>query len=253
MTRTKKSSLTNALHILKSFTVDDTELSLGEIAEQVAVSKSTACRLVQTLESEGFIIQNTRSNTYTLGTSILSLSNTMLDQFYRLKEMTVFLKQLTLATGESSHIAVLKGNEVLYLKKEDSQYSVQLRSHIGKWNPAHCTASGLALLSALKEQELVKLYKEGFEQPTPFSISSIRQLTERLQESKKQGYFMSEGEMVENVLAIGAPIFNEYGEIIASISVAGLRQRMRPQLKNVIRQVTQTSDELSHFIKQRRE
>lgn len=250
MTRTKRSSLSNALHILKSFSVDDTELSLDDISEQVAISKSTACRLVQTLESEGFITQNTRFNTYALGASILSLSNTMLDQFYRLKELTVFLKQLTAVTGESSHIAVLQGNQVLYLKKEDNQYRVQLRSHIGKRNPAHCTASGLALLSDLSSKELQVLYKDGFEQPTPFSISSIHQLTERLVEGKKLGYFIGDGEMVENVLSVGAPIFNKDGEVIASISVAGLRQRMRPQFKKIINQVIQTSTDISDFIKQ---
>lgn len=117
MTRTKNSSLTNALRILKTFSVDDIELTLDDIVEKIAISKSTACRLVQTLESEGFITQNTRYNTYALGSSILSLSNTLLEQFYSLKDMTGFLKNLTQVTGESSHIAVLQGNEVIYLKK----------------------------------------------------------------------------------------------------------------------------------------
>lgn len=250
MTRTKQSSLTNALHILKSFSVDEIELSLDEIAERIAISKSTACRLVQTLESEGFITQNTRYNTYALGASILSLSNTLLDQFYSLKEMTGFLKQLTKATGESSHIGVLEGNQVIYLKKEDNEHRVQLRSHIGRRNPAHCTASGLALLGYLSDQEIEMLYKDGFEQETPYSISSIAQLKQRLEEGRKQGYFISDREMVENILSIGAPLFNKEGEVVASISVAGLRQRMRPQLKKIIDHVIQTSNDLSNFIKQ---
>ncbi|TSI02632.1 IclR family transcriptional regulator [Lysinibacillus sp. BW-2-10] len=250
MTRTKQSSLTNALHILKSFSVDDIELSLDDIAERVAISRSTACRLIQTLESEGFMIQNTRYNTYALGASILSLSNTLLDQFYSLKEMTGFLKNLTNVTGESSHIAILQGNQVLYLKKEDNEHRVQLRSHIGRRNPAHCTASGLALLGYLNEQEIQSLYKDGFEQATPYSISSISQLTKRLEEGRKQGYFTSDREMVENILSIGAPIFNKDDEVFASISVAGLRQRMHPQMKKIIDQVIQTSSNISSFIKQ---
>ena len=51
MTRTPNSSLTNALHILKSFSIDEQELTLSDITERIGVSKSTACRLVQTLES----------------------------------------------------------------------------------------------------------------------------------------------------------------------------------------------------------
>lgn len=249
MTRTKHSSLTNALRILKSFTIDDIELTLDDIVEQLAISKSTACRLVQTIESEGFMTQNTRSNTYALGASILSLSNTMLGQFHLLKELTGFLKTLTEVTGESSHIAVLQGNQVLYLKKEDNQNRVQLRSHIGRRNPAHCTASGLALLGYVNEQELQALYTEGFEQATPYSISSFSQLTERLEEGRKEGYFTSDREMVENVLSIGAPIFNKEGNVITSISVAGPRQRMKPQIKKIIDQVIRTSEDISSFIK----
>lgn len=248
MTRTTKSSLTNALHILKSFSAEEVELTLDDFVERIGVSKSTACRLVQTMESEGFIIQNTRTNSYALGSSILSLSNTLLDQF-SLKEMTPYLKSLTHATGESSHIAVLQGNKVLYLKKEDSQYRVQLRSHIGRRNPAHCTASGLALLGNLEEEELQQLYKDGFEMATAHSISSMDHLAERLEQGKLQGYYTSDREMVENVLSIGAPIYHKNGQVIASISVAGPRNRMRPQIKKVVDEVVRTSIELSNFIK----
>lgn len=248
MARTENSSLTNALKVLKTFSVEQTELSLDEIAAENNISKSTACRLLQTLESEGFIVQNTRSNTYHLGLSVLYLANAMLDRFSSLKEMTKYLKKCTEETGESSHIAVLQGKEVLYLKKEDNQYRVHLRSHIGKRNPAHCTASGLALLAYVDEHKIREWYADGFERPTKYSISSIEQLLERLEEGRRKGYFLSDREMVENVLSVGAPIFNREGEVMASISIAGLYNRMKPQLSKIIRLVTETSKEISCMI-----
>lgn len=253
MTRTENSSLTNALRILKSFSIDQTELTLDEIATMNNISKSTACRLVQTLESEGFVIQNTRSNTYHLGLSALYLSNVMLDRFEILKKMTSYLKKLTELTGESSHIAVLQGNKVLYLKKEDNQHQVQLRSHIGRRNPAHCTASGLALLAFLDEDEIRALYKDGFEQPTKYSIASVELLLQRLEEGRKKGYFVSEREMVENVLAVGAPIFHKDGTVFASVSVAGLYNRMKPQLPKIVHLVKDTSEQITAFIQQSKE
>ena len=253
MTRTKNSSLTNALRILKCFSIDQTELTLDEIATMNNISKSTACRLVQTLESEGFVIQNTRYNTYHLGLSMLYLSNVMLERFYTLKDMTRYLINLTDQTGESSHIAVLQGNQILYLKKEDNQYQVHLRSHVGRRNSAHCTASGLALLAYLDEKTLRQLYKDGFERPTKNSISSIDALLKRLENGRKQGYFISDGEMVENVLAVGAPIFNEDGSVFTSISIAGLQSRVRPQLSKIVKLVKETSDDLSKLIQQSKE
>lgn len=253
MTRTKNSSLTNALRILKCFSIDQMELTLEEIATLNHISKSTACRLVQTLESEGFIIQNTRNNTYHLGLSMLYLSNVMLNRFYTLKEMTRFLVKLTEETGESSHIAVLQGKEILYLKKEDNKYQVHLRSHIGRRNPAHCTASGLSLLAYLDVQTLQSLYNDGFECPTKYSISSMESLLARLESGRKQGYFISEGELVENVMAIGAPIFHKDGSVFASISIAGLQSRVKPRLSKMIKHVKKTSEELSNLIQQSEE
>ena len=238
MTRTENSSLTNALRILKSFSIDQTELTLDEIATMNNISKSTACRLV---------------HTYHLGLSALYLSNVMLDRFEILKKMTSYLKKLTELTGESSHIAVLQGNKVLYLKKEDNQHQVQLRSHIGRRNPAHCTASGLALLAFLDEDEIRALYKDGFEQPTKYSIASVELLLQRLEEGRKKGYFVSEREMVENVLAVGAPIFHKDGTVFASVSVAGLYNRMKPQLPKIVHLVKDTSEQITAFIQQSKE
>ncbi|MFO7316789.1 MAG: IclR family transcriptional regulator [Bacilli bacterium] len=251
--RTSNSSLKNALRILKTFSVDHTELTLDEFAANNGISKSTACRLLQTLESEGFIVQNTRSNTYHLGLSVLYLANIMLEGFYPLKEMTRYLKKCTEETGESSHIAVLQRKEVIYLKKEDNQYRIHLQSHIGKRNPAHCTASGLALLAYVDEQTIREWYADGFERPTKYSISSIEQLLKRLEDGRAKGYFISEREMVEDVLAVGAPIFNKDGEVLASISIAGLHARMKPQLSKITQLVKETSKEISCMIQHSKE
>ena len=180
MSRTTNSSLTNALRILKSFSIDNPELTLSEIAELVDVSKSTACRLIQTLESEGFMHQNLHFNTYSLGASVLALSNTAIDQLSILKGTTYFLKQLTALTGESSQIAVLENTEVIYLKNEDSQHRVQLLSHIGRRNPAHCTASGQAILAFLKPTYIEKIFENGLPQSTKYSIVNLSQLQQRL-------------------------------------------------------------------------
>ena len=248
MSRTKNSSLTNALHLLKCFTIDQPELTLTEISERINVSKSTACRLVQTLESEGFIHQNLHFNTYSLGASVLALSNTVIDQIAILKETTYFLKQLTLQTGESSHIAVLDKNDVVYLKKEDSQYCVQLLSHIGRRNPAHCTASGQAILAFLKPLTVERLFQDDLERVTKHTITTLPQLQQTLIGIREKGYAVSRGEFIENIFSVGAPIFNNKNEVFASISVAGPKSRILPNLQKVIENVVHTSNNLTKYV-----
>jgi DNA-binding IclR family transcriptional regulator len=248
MSRTTKSSLTNALRILKSFSIDHPELTLSEISEFVGVSKSTACRLIQTLESEGFIYQNILFNTYRLGSSVLTLSNTVIDQLAILKETTYFLKQLTAQTGESSHIAILDNTDVIYLKKEDSHHRVQLLSHIGRRNPAHCTASGQAILAFVKPTTVEKLFEGGLEQATKYSFGCLPQLQQKLSTIREQGYSISKGELIENIVSIGAPIYNKNNQVFAAINVAGPKQRMLPNLQQIVNNVLFTSETMTNYV-----
>ncbi|MED4116232.1 IclR family transcriptional regulator [Priestia megaterium] len=248
MTRTTNSSLTNALRILKSFSIDHQELTLSEIAELVGVSKSTACRLIQTLESEGFIYQNILFNTYRLGSSVLALSNTVIDQLAILKETTYFLKQLTQQTGESSHMSILENTDVIYLKKEDSQHQVQLLSHIGRRNPAHCTAAGQAILAFLKQEMIENLFESDLIQSTKYSIESLPQLQQRLKTVREQGYSISQGEFLEHIVSIGAPIYNKKNQVFAAISVAGPKNRMVPNLQKIVDNVLLTSNNITKYV-----
>jgi DNA-binding IclR family transcriptional regulator len=248
MSRTTNSSLTNALRILKSLSVDQPELTLSEVAELVDVSKSTACRLIQTLESEGFMHQNIHFNTYSLGSSVLALSNTVINQLAILKGTTYFLKKLTIQTGESSHIAILENTDVIYLKKEDNQHRVQLLSHIGRRNPAHCTASGQAILAFLNPATIEKLFETGLAPSTKYTIISVPQLQQTLATIRRQGYSISKGEFLENIVSVGAPIYNKQNQVFASISVAGPKERMLPNLQRIVDSVLFTSISITEYI-----
>ncbi len=222
MRRTANSSLTNALRMLKQFSIHHPERTLSELQEAVGVSKSTASRLIQTLQSEGFIYHHRHFRTYRLGASVLSLSNTAINQFAWLKETTPFLKQLTEMTGESSHIAILDRQEVVYLKKEDSP------------NPAHCTASGQAILAYLDPAYIEQLFAHGLKPVTRHTIVSISELQRRLAAVRQQGVSVSKGEFLEHIISVGAPIFNKHNQVFASVSVAGPVKRMQSHLQRII-------------------
>ncbi|RHW38597.1 IclR family transcriptional regulator [Lysinibacillus yapensis] len=248
MTRTANSSLTNALRILKCFSIDKPELNLSEISEILKVSKSTACRLVQTLESEGFIYQNSFFNTYSLGSSVLALANTAVDQFAILKETTPFLKKLSFQTNESVHIAILEKKDVIYLKKEDSEYRVELRSHIGRRNPAHCTASGLAILAYLNSATITTIFTEPLTSYTKYTITSLEELHSYLQEVRENGYALSKGHFIEEIVSVGAPIFNKNKMVVASLTVTGPVKRMIANIDKMIDAVVEVSNDISIFI-----
>ena len=137
-------------------------------------------------------------------------------------------------TGESSHIAILDRQEVVYLKKEDSPNRVQLLSHVGRRNPAHCTASGQAILAYLDPAYIEQLFAHGLKPVTRHTIVSISELQRRLAAVRQQGVSVSKGEFLEHIISVGAPIFNKHNQVFASVSVAGPVKRMQSHLQRII-------------------
>ena len=246
--RTHFSSLENALRILKEFSMDQPELRLSEVADRLDIGKSTAHRLLQTLESEGFIHKNHKTNEYSLGVSVLKLTNTVIDQIKILKDASPILKKLTEKTGESSHIGILEGKEIFYLHKEECTYPVKLLSHLGKTNPIHCTSLGQAFLAYQPDLLVDAILNTELARYTKYTLSDSSLIRKKLEEIRTQGYAISNQELHEGVISIGAPIFNNKKEVFASINIAGPVQRIKPRLSFFIDQVGKAGQQLSQEV-----
>lgn len=243
--RTPFSSLENALRILKEFSMDQPELRLSEVADRLDIGRSTAHRLLQTLESEGFVRQNHKTNKYSLGVSVLKLTNTVVNQIRILKEAAPILKQLTEKTGESSHIGILEGKEIFYLHKEECSYPIKLLSHLGKTNPIHCTSLGQAFLAYQPDLLVDAILNTELTRYTQYTLTDSGLIRTKLEEIRAQGYAVSNQELHEGVISIGAPIFNNKKAVFASINIAGPVQRIKPRISYFIDQVVKASQQLS--------
>ena len=250
-TRTQNSSLTNALQIIKSFNLENTELSLREIAESQNISISTAMRLLKTIEEENFIIHNKQEHTYKLGTSVLRLTNVLLGEFDLLMEMTPYLKELVKKTGQSAHIAMLQDRDVLYLKKEDGEILLPLKSHIGRRNPFYATSSGQVIAAYLQEdQRLALLQNTRFEMFTHTTMTTMEECESRFTEIRQQGYSVSKEELHAGFMSIAAPIRNKFHEVIASVSIAGQIKTIQLNEEKHIYAVVKAAEGLTQFIQQ---
>jgi len=249
--RTRNSSLTNALQILKSFNLEQPEWSLREIAANQNISISTAHRLLKTLEEENFIIHEKQH--YKLGTSILRFTNIFIDDLDVLKGMTPYLKSLTKKTGQSAHIAMLSGKEVLYLKKEDGLIQVPLKSHIGRRNPFYATSSGQVIVAFMPDdQRLALLQQTQFINFTTATLTTIEQYERSFQQIRQQGVAISREELHMQFMSIAAPIFNKQNEVVASVSIAGKVKALQPNEKTFTLSVKQTAEMITQFIQKYR-
>ncbi|MFB4162442.1 IclR family transcriptional regulator [Alteribacillus sp. JSM 102045] len=255
MTEHKKirghTSLENALRALKSFSEDEPEMGVSELSKKLGLGVSTTHRLLSTLAQEDFVVKNPATNKYTIGLSVLQLTNTVTEQIRIIKESQPVLQRLTEETGESSHIGIIDGEHVIYLQKVDGIHPVKLDSHLGKRNPIHCTSSGQAILAFQPEEMITDRLFRPLKEYTEYTLTEPEELKRKLINIRSNGFVTSNQEFRKNIYSIGAPIYKTSNNVIASINIAGPVQRIKPNKKNFIDKVLEASRQLSSIIQQR--
>jgi DNA-binding IclR family transcriptional regulator len=135
-----------ALDLLGAFSFREPRLSLAELAGRTGIPRPTAFRLLTTLEQAGFVAKE--NGEYQLGIKCFILGNIVASGLDLREKANPHLQQLRDATGETVHLAVLEGWQVLYLERLQSPHPIGfMRSRIGVVVPAYCTGLGKTLLA----------------------------------------------------------------------------------------------------------
>lgn len=221
------SSVTTAIHLLKTFTEEDNELGISELAKRLGVAKSTVHRLAGTLLEEGLLQQNLENGRYRLGVGLFSLGSLVRARLDVTSESKVILNELREKTQENVRLAVLERQSVVFLHDFESPQTLRLRSGTGQLRPAFCTAEGLCLISGLREPQLAQFLTYDRPPRTPKTVTDEDELRARVRKAKRQGYALEDEECDEGTRCIAAPIYNGDGRIVAAVGIAGPRVRIR--------------------------
>ena len=242
------SSVKNALKILRSFTMDEPEKKVSDLAISLGLNKSTVSRTMATLASEGFVYKNPETNKYRLGFSILTLSGIVKSNMDVYRESFTELNKLVESTGETSHISIMDNLDVMYLHKVECNHPVRVLTHVGRRNPLYCTSSGKILLAYSKDDQLLeKIIDQGLKKFTKNTITNPKQLRDHLAEVRKNGYVYTAEEYTEGVSSIAAPVYDYHGNVIAALSIVGPKQRIQFQKVNSLaKKVMNAANEISY-------
>lgn len=245
MTNEKRrfSSLENALRVLELFTIEKHEFQVKEIADDLGIANSTAHRLLSTLREEGFIVKDLKTNSYSLGGSILALGSVITSNMELYQESTPVLKELVSKSKETSLISVLLENKVCYVNKVDCEHPIMgYSSYIGKTYPACRTSSGKVLLAYQPQDKIFHYLEEN----ATDSGQTIDQFKALLKEVRLQGYALSINEQHSGVTSIAAPVRDQNENVTASIEITGPSRRLnRANIQRFIRLVKNAGDHLS--------
>lgn len=196
-------------------------VGVTDIAAELGVHKSTASRIVATLEARGLVEQDHRRGKYRLGLGILRLAGATTARLDIVQEARPIAKLLAEQTGETVNIAVLSDGAALYLDQVSASASVQSHNWVGQRIPLHATSNGKVLLSGLSEAGIRTALGSKLPTYTPHTVTSLPRLLTEIAEVAEQGSSVVSDELEVGLTAVSAPIRNAHGDIIASISASG--------------------------------
>jgi DNA-binding IclR family transcriptional regulator len=222
------------------------EAGVTEIAGELGVHKSTAFRLVTTLESHRLVEQTTDRGRYRLGVGVLRLAGATTARLDLVQEARPVCRQLAADTGETVNIAVLSESSALYLDQIAGSSALQPHNWVGQHIPLHATSNGKVLLSGLDDDRVNPLLGT-LSRYTATTITKKGKLREELAVVREQGYAVAVDELEEGLTAAAAPIRNAHGDVIASMSVSGPTFRLSEErLADVLPLLVEAAGEVSH-------
>lgn len=235
-----------AVALLKSFTDSRPELGLTELARAAGLNKTTVYRMLTALESAGMIVKNHETDLYRLGPEIIALAGRALRSNPLYLASRPELEALARKTGETATLEVLVGAETLTLDEVLSHYFVGTTPSVGTRWPAHATSTGKVLLAYLSNEELDALLIERLAKPTPNAIATQAALRRELAQVRERGYAVADEELEIGFVAVGAPVRNFAGRVIAAISVGGPSIRLtQERVESLAPMVSQAADRIS--------
>ena len=205
------------------------EAGVTELARRLGLHKSTASRLLGTLQKRGLVEQNGETGKYRLGLAVIRLAQRAERSLDLGGIAAPDLERLARLTHETTGVGVLDGDSLMTVAQADGPNLVAVGDWTGRATPLHCVASGKVLLASLAERDVLRIVRRGLLRCTDRTIVELEPLLEELARIRRRGYAMAIGEYEPSLNAVAAPIHDARGNVIAAVDVWGPAFRLTPR------------------------
>ena len=225
---TGNKTLLRALAIIELLSHSKPKLRLQKIAEETGMPEPTALRLLSTLIANKYVQQDPDTKQYFMTFKIPYLGQLISSKMSIRDIARPYLQELSDLCHESSCLVVEQDSEALYVDYAEGPNSMLRTLHlIGKVAPLHCTGVGKILMLNYSEKDIDQYIENiGLTPLTNNSIDNKEELITELKKIRDLGYAIDDEECEEGVRCVAAPIIDQMGSAIASISVTGPVSRM---------------------------
>lgn len=220
-------SLIKALRVLDSFSLEQPEQGVTEIAERLGIHKSTVYNILTTCEAMGYVQQDPHTRRYRLGLHILRLGQVVREGMDLRRVVLPVMERVRDHYREAVHFAVELNGQVVYLETVQPMERSVASLTVGKSAYMHCTGAGKAILAYMPPERLHAVISEhGMVRYTKNTITDLAELEAELEKIRQQGYAVDNMEYEWGIRCIAVPIRNENGVVQASISISGPSERL---------------------------
>ena len=206
----------------------------AEVARGLHVHRSTALRLLATLERHALVERDQRTARYRLGRRLPQLASVVSGEFDLRYVARPVCEQVAGATGETATFELLIGDDIVPIEQATASTSVVTVNWLGRRYPVHCTASGKAILAFSPQAVRERVLSGDLERVTSRTITDRAELEAQLEGARQSGVARTHEELELGLDAIAAPVFGAEGEVVAALDVSGPSHRLgRPDLERL--------------------
>ena len=219
-------ALERAFQIIDILERSSLGLTKSEIAKRLGLPYSSIFNLLNTLEEHRYARKDPDTGKYYLGARLVNGDRLLADEGALRREAVPIMRQLIAGTSFTSHLAVLRGGDAVYIEKQESGGFFRLNTWVGQRVYIHTSAVGKALVCELRRDEVQDLWRRGLPQRTQNTVRSFQAFWKELRRTRERGYALDDEEDQIGGRCTAAPIRSASGEVIAALGVSAMADHL---------------------------
>ncbi len=222
--------------------------NISELSRKLQIPKSSTHVIVLTLERLGYLTLDPWTRNYSLGLKVSGLGRGLIKSLNLPDRALRPMRWLVEMTRCTAQLAIMADDQAMYIQKVEGPGLIQFDSYIGKRTNLHCTGVGKILLAYASEGKREHiLNKKSFARYTHKTITSPNLLRKHLIKVRQRGYAVDDEEEELEVRCVAAPVFNQLGDVMAALTIAGTVGQIRDEnIDDLARYVVQAADRIFH-------
>lgn len=218
-------TLARGLLVLRAFTKERPEMTLSEVAAATALSPAVARRCLNTLVHLGYV--GKQGKRFLLTPEVIGFASAFLESMNIEQVVRPHLQEVRDRTGDSSSLAVLSGQDILYLVHVSTNRMVRLAAGVGTRFPAYATSLGRVLMAAQDDAGIDRTLAALSPQPfTDKTVTDTGALREILLAVRQQGYASIQDELDYGIVSVAVPVRGDDGTVVAAINCSTATTRV---------------------------